>query len=260
MRSTALAALCIAAVVGLTACGTDKKDSDSSKVSGSEWQEKKKEQKPEPFADLSGPEIVDKAVKATKTATSLRMKGEAQEADGLMALDMAMNTKDECVGSMSMNQEGSMNLIKTGETVYMKFDEKFLRSQSKGEPKEETDAAVAMLANRWMKTKTSEPDAKEFVGVCDLNTYLKEFEDVTSLARKGAVTTVDGKEAITLTETDGKATHTLYVATQGEPYLLKVVTKGGDEPGTMSLTDFNKPVPAEAPADKDVVDLAKLGG
>ncbi len=260
MRSTALAALCIAAAVGLTACGTDKKDSDSSKVSGSEWQEKKKEQKPEPFADLSGPEIVEKAVKATKTATSLRMKGNIEDADGPMTMDMALNTKDECAGKMSVNQEGSLDLIKTGETVYIKFDEKFLRSQSKGEPKAETDAAVAMLANRWMKTKTSEPDAKEFVGVCDLNALLKEFDDVNSVARKGAVTTVDGQEAITLTETDGDATHTLYVATQGEPYLLKIVSTGGDEPGTMSFTDFNKPVPAEAPADKDVVDLAKLGG
>ncbi|MEV6649349.1 hypothetical protein [Streptomyces sp. NPDC051219] len=260
MRPTALAALCLAAAVGLTACGTTKKDSDSGKSSGSASQKENKEQKKEPFADLSGPQIVEQAVEATRTATSLRLKGDTVDKDGRMVLDMALNTKDECAGSMSMDQEGSLNLIKTGETVYIKFDEKFLRSQSEGEPKEETDAAVAMLANRWMQTKTSEPDAKEFTGVCDLNEVLKEFEDVNSVARKGAVTTVDGQEAITLTETDGKETHTLYVATQGEPYLLKVVSQGGDEPGAMSFTDYNKPVPAEAPADKDVVDLAELAG
>ncbi|MEV5619036.1 hypothetical protein [Streptomyces bacillaris] len=49
------------------------------------------------------------------------------------------------------------------------------------------------------------------------------------------------------------------MATKGEPYLLKVTGKGGDEPGTLDFSDYDKPVNAKAPADKDVLDLDELG-
>jgi hypothetical protein len=47
----------------------------------------------------------------------------------------------------------------------------------------------------------------------------------------------------------------MYVAAEGKPYLLKIDQKGGDEPGTIGFSGFNKPVPAEKPADKDIFEL-----
>ncbi|WP_156726970.1 hypothetical protein [Streptomyces apocyni] len=245
MRHPALTTtvLCLAAAIGLTACGSS-------------------EAKPKaPFADDSGPEIVDKAIKATTGASSLTVKGDVTDPEmGALTLDLAVDTKGECTGSLSVAGEGTAELTKTGDTLYMKFDEKFLRAQGKDDPKEETDATVNMIGNRWLKMDASGEDAKDMTGLCDLDELLGEFKDVKSPARKGKTTTVDGQEAITLTEQDGKDRYELLVATKGKPYLLKVTSKGGDEPGTLNFSDYEKPVNAKAPADKDIVDLDELEG
>ncbi|MGW0845219.1 hypothetical protein ACWD26_34820 [Streptomyces sp. NPDC002787] len=240
MRRTALAAVCIAAAAtfSLTGClpGEDKPEG--------------------PFAGLTGGEIADKAVKATSDADSLRMKGEVQDdsAGGTVQMDMAMNKKGDCAGTLSMDGEGEAELIKVGDTIYMKYDEAFLRAQSKDASKEEADMAVEWLADKWTKTSATAEDSKDIAGFCDLDTVLADFEDVNSDAERGKTAAVAGTPAIVLNEKDGKDSYTLYVATEGKPYLLRVVSKSADEPGDLTFTDYDKPVPAEAPKGK-VIDL-----
>ncbi|BBC33771.1 putative lipoprotein [Streptomyces graminofaciens] len=243
MRRTALAALCIAAAATVTLTGCLPGGDDKPKG---------------PFAGLSGGEIADKAVKATSNATSLRMKGEIQDdsAGGKVEIDMAMNKKGDCAGTMSIGGQGKAELIKSGDTIYMKYDEAFLRAQSKDSSKEETDMVVDMLAGKWTKTSATAEDSKDIASFCDLDTVLSDVEDTNSDAERGKTTTVDGTSAITLTERDGKDRYTLYVATEGKPYLLRVVSKSADEPGDITFTDYEKPVPAEAPKG-DVLDLDK---
>ncbi|GHB16738.1 lipoprotein [Streptomyces umbrinus] len=247
MRRTALAALCIAATaaVSLTGCLPGEEKADS-KPKG-------------PFAGQTGGEIADQAVKATSNASSLRMKGDIQDDGSRVGLDMALDRKGECAGTMSANGQGKADLVKTGDTLYMKYDEKFLRAQSDGASKEETDGVVAMLADKWTKMSATGSDAKDIASFCDLDTVLADFQDVNSDATRGKTTTVDGTPAIVLHEKDGKDAYTLYVATEGKPYLLKVVSKSADDPGTVTFGDFDTPVPAEKPAGK-VLDLDEMGG
>ncbi|MFE7837875.1 hypothetical protein ACFU53_18065 [Streptomyces sp. NPDC057474] len=240
MRRTALAALCIAtaATFSLTGCLPGEDNADG------------------PFAGLTGGEIADKAVKTTSDADSLRMKGEVQDKSdgGTVQMDMAMNKKGDCAGTLSMNGEGEAELIKVGDTIYMKYDEAFLRAQSKDSSKEEADMVVDMLAGKWTKTSATAEDSKDMASFCDLDTVLADFEDVNSDATRGKTSEVDGTPAILLDEKDGKDRYTLYVATEGKPYLLRVVSKSANEPGDLVFTDYDKPVPAEAPKGK-VIDL-----
>ncbi|GAA1245266.1 MULTISPECIES: hypothetical protein [Streptomyces] len=254
MRRSTLAALCLTAVtatLSLTACGT-----------GGPGDAAGPGDKPKaPFADLSGPQIANKAMKATRGASSLTIKGNAADGDGgQIALDVALDKKGDCAGSMGMKGQGKVDLIKTGPTMYLKSDEAFLRAQSEGESKADTDAVVKMLAGRWMKSKADSPDTKDMADFCDLDSMLAEFKSNDTLARKGRATTVDGTPAFTVTETDGKDEYTLYVATEGKPYVLKLVTKSAKEPGALTFSDYDKPVEAAPPADKDIVDLDKMGG
>jgi hypothetical protein len=249
MRRTAFAALCLAAAatVGLTGClpGDGKADS---KPKG-------------PFAGLTGGEIANRAVKASTGAKSLRMTGDVpdEEDGGTIQIDMALNKKGECAGTMSLGGQGKADLIKTGDTLYMKYDEAFLRAQDKGSSKEETDGVVELLADKWTKMSATGSDAKDLASFCDLDTVLSGAEDVNSDATRGKTTTVEGTPAIVLNEKDGKDRYTLYVATEGKPYLVKVISKSAKDPGTLTFTDYNKPVPAKAPSGK-VMDLDKLGG
>ncbi|MFD4478557.1 hypothetical protein ACFWPU_20960 [Streptomyces sp. NPDC058471] len=255
MRRTTLAAVCLAAAaaVGLTACGTE--------TGGSKKAEGKVTEKKEagPFPGMSGPDIVDKAVKATTGATSLRVKGSVPDESGTVELDMAFDTKGQCAGTMGMGGEGSLDLITTARTVYMKYDEKFLRAQGKGEPAADTQAAVDMLADRWVKTSATGDDAKDLASFCDLDVLLADFKDVNSAARRGKTATVDGTPALTLTENDGTDRYTLYVAAEGKPYLLKVVNETAKSPETLTFGDYDKPVDVTRPTG-DIMDIDKLAG
>ncbi|MET9483268.1 hypothetical protein [Streptomyces sp. NPDC006638] len=259
-RRGALAALCAAAVLTLPACGTGTGgDNGPAKKATKSTKTAKATKKPAPFADQSGPEVLDRAFAATRAATSLTLKADMPDPEGRVAVDVALDKKGDCAGTMSMNGQGTVTLTKTGQTVYMKYDEELLRSQGKGQPKAEVDAAVDMLADRWIKADAKEPDAKDLVGFCDLDELLSAFEGGDSVARKGPASTVDGQPALTLTETDGSSDYTVHVAAAGKPYLLKIVWTGKEE-GTMAFSEFDRPVAAQVPADKDVVDLANLDG
>lgn len=144
---------------------------------------------------------------------------------------------------------------KTGDTVYTKLDEALLREQSKGEPKADVDAAVELIAGRWMESKASDPDTEDSIEFCDLKGLLKEFEAGDNAARKKGPTKVAGKPALRLTEKEGAETFTIDVSAEGAPYILRVASRGGEEPMTMNLSEFDVPVVAEKPAAKDIVDL-----
>ncbi|MET8766464.1 hypothetical protein [Streptomyces sp. NPDC004658] len=250
MRRTALAALCLAAAAtaGLTTGCLPGQDSADSKPKG-------------PFAGLSGAEITERALKATTGASSVRLKGRVtdDESKGVIEIDMAVNHEGECAGTMSMGGQGKAQLIKTGSTVYMKYDEAFLRAQSKGESKEDTEAAVDMLAGKWTKMAVKGQDAKDIASFCDLDSVLGDVSDGdTAGTTRGKTTRVDGTPAIALHEKDGKERYTAYVATEGKPYLLRVDSvSGGKEPEHLSFLDYGKPVPARKPTG-EIVDLDAL--
>ncbi|MET9769616.1 hypothetical protein [Streptomyces sp. NPDC006415] len=229
--------LCALALAGLAACGTD-----SPKETG-------------PFAGQSGPEVINKALDKTNGVKSLRISLDMTTPDGRIKADFASSLGGDCTGTMSMGGEGRMAIVKTGDTVYTKFDEALLREQAVGEPKEDVDAAVELLAGRWTESKASDPDTKDSIEFCDLKGLLKEFEAGDNAAEKKGPTKVAGTPALRLTEKEGKETYTVDVAAEGTPYILRVTSRGGEEPMTMNLSDFDVPVVAEKPAAKDIVDL-----
>ena len=269
MRRTALAAVCLvtvaAATTSLVGCQSGKDKADG-KASATAVSSKPKE----PFAGLSADEIGDRAMKATTGASSLRMKGTVQDdqSAGTIRIDMALNKKNECAGTLGMGAQGKTDLIKTGDTVYMKYDEAFLREQSKGESKADVDAAVSMLAGKWTKMSAKGSDAKDIASFCDLNTVLGGAEDVGSdgssggagdpTATRAGTAQVDGTTAAVLKVKDGKDRYTMYVATEGKPYLLRLDSTGTDA-GSITFSDFEKPVPAQKPAGK-ILDLDALSG
>ncbi len=237
-RLTATAALTCAAALGLTGClGL------TSGPSG-------------PFPELSGSQVADKSVTALRGASSLTVSGRVWDEGKPMQLNMAVSRTGDCKGTMS-NADGSFELIRNADSVFIKADEPFYRAQMKDLPKEQADEAVKQLAGHWLKSKASDPDMKELSALCDQDELLKEFDDSEG-AEKGKVTTVDGQEALTLTTETTDGTETLLVATKGEPYLLKA-TMGGKEPSEVTFSGINKPVQADAPTGKDVIDADKLG-
>ncbi|MFF2780600.1 hypothetical protein ACFVU3_37615 [Streptomyces sp. NPDC058052] len=236
--------ICLTAVVGLTGCGKgDDKPAD-------------------PFAGLSADAIADKAVEATKGATAFRMNGSGTNEGEEMTVDFAVDDKGNCKGSMQSGKGGKAEILGTGGTSYMKGDDAFWKSTGgeEGSSDEEAGAISTLLNGRWMKMPAGEEGPAAF---CDLKSIVKDMDEDTP--RKGmtreADADVDGTPAVVL---KGKAdkkgeTDTFYVARDSaKPYILRVVTAGGEEPGTVTFADYDKPVAVTAPPADQVVDMEQL--
>ncbi|MFF4227763.1 hypothetical protein [Streptomyces sp. NPDC001820] len=256
------AATAIAALAGCSNGGDIKAKSAS--------EEKKEQQKQEPAAvsgtapvDLSGltaDQIADKAVATTRAARSLRMAGHVSSEGERTTVDLAMDNKGACTGKLGL--VGTAELRQVNKILYMKADEKFWRASlnegSSSDPGRER--FVELVKDRWIKMPAS--SARDMGGVCDLKAMLED-RDMNKSDRqgmtKGPDAEVNGLPTTTLVKKKaGGETITLYVAKKGKPYLVRVVKTGGDAPGTMTFSDFDKPVKVVAPPADQVVDLEKL--
>ncbi|BAU83779.1 lipoprotein [Streptomyces laurentii] len=257
-RRLALAAgaLCTAALaLGATACGPG-----SGSGSGSGAAAKETPKATGPFGDMTGTAIADKAFAATRDAGSLTMDVSMHLSDGRVKAKISTDHEGRCAGTVQDGGAGAADLIRTADkTSYVRFDERLIKEQVKGESADVQAAVMKELKGRWMKVDPKDPDLKDMVEVCELRQVLADFETSTAGTVKGGETTLDGRKALMLTQRDGSEKSTAYVATEGKPYLLKITVTGGKEPGSLTFSDYDKPVKAEAPAKKDMVDEAALG-
>ncbi|GGT39746.1 hypothetical protein [Streptomyces purpureus] len=258
------AMVCAATVVGVTGCS--KGDENKAKSDKKEPVASASASTPpppvDPFKGLDADTIADRALTATKGATSFRMVGDG-EADGeQLKLDLALDDKGACIGKMGL-KDATADLLRADKVMYMKANAKFWQvTAGEGASAEEGNAMAEVLKGRWMKM--SGKNAGELADVCDLKSQRKEMDKDrgkrTGMTR-GADTEVDGKAAVTLTKKQSNGdTFTMYVAKEGEPFVLKTVETGSDGPGTLVLSEYNKPVKATAPPADQVMDLAKFGG
>ncbi|WP_411108292.1 hypothetical protein [Streptomyces sp. c-19] len=222
---------------------------------------------PDPFAGLSADEIGDKAVTATRSATSLRMTGRIVTDGQPLDIDFAVNDRSECTGLMKI-KGGTAELRRLDAITYMKGDEAFWRTSmtSQGMSEAQIDTTIELVKGRWLKIAPGQPGSGDLGGVCDLKELLADLDkdkDKDKAEREGLTrgpdAEVDGTPVATLVKKkDGGETTTVSVAQEGKPYILKMVKTGGDEPGSMTLSDYDKPVDVVVPPADETVDLSKL--
>ncbi|MFC7220735.1 hypothetical protein ACFQLX_21620 [Streptomyces polyrhachis] len=229
-------ALCAVAVLGPAACSGGGEDG--------------------PFSGLSGAEVLDKALKTTKSARSVTMDLDVTSDANRITGRVSLDRDARCNASLSLAGQGSVDIIKEGRTVYLRSDEAFVRAQSKGDPKEQVDAVVKVMKGKWIKSSVSDADIRDLAGLCDLDELFKNFDEDEGSVERGPVTEAGGAKALTLTGkgADG-SDNTALVATEGRPYLLKLAQKGGDEPSTVVFGDYNEAVDVRVPDRKEILDL-----
>lgn len=263
------------AVAGLAGCG---KDGDNKAKGVSEARKPSATASPtpvDPFAGMTPDAIAEKAVGVTKAANTVKVSGAGISDGEHMAIEVSVTRQGNCSGRATV-KGGTAHLIKAdAKSFYMKGDEKFYRAIAKedGTPKRQADAMIEVLKGRWMKMpadaptkskkrrgKASGDDMGQFCVLSDLVAGMDDDKGDRTGMTKGADTAVAGVPAVTLTKkkTDGSAV-TMYVAKQGPARLLKVVETGGDEPGTVTFSDYDKPVTITPPPADQVMDLEKLG-
>ncbi|MEU6004467.1 MULTISPECIES: hypothetical protein [unclassified Streptomyces] len=230
-----------AAIVALAGCGGGDDSDDKSK----------------PFEGKSADQIAADAVKATQQADSMRMKGTVQQSAGSsMSVDLAVDQRKNCDGTIK-SEGASAEVRNTKGTFYLKGDEKYWETSLKGQPG--TDKIVPKVAGKWVKAPTDDATTKNLCDKTALTASMDKDKSERKGMKKGATTTVGGAEAIRLTKkTSGGETLTLYVATEGKPYILRSTSSGGEQPNTATFSDYGKAVSPEQPAPGETVDLKEL--
>ncbi|MFH8974810.1 hypothetical protein [Streptomyces sp. NPDC017890] len=213
-----------------------------------------------PFDGQSADDIAAKAVEATRQAKSMHVKGDNRLEDGTtVTIDVSVDQEKNCQGTIGTG-ETEAEVRHTDATLYLRGDEQYWRSALKQQP----DAAREMLPKlrgKWVKMPANDATT---TGVCDKQGFIAAMDEDKSERqgmKRGDTTEVDGEEAIKLTK-KGSAGETLalYVATEGEPYILKTTTEGGKNPGSVTFGDYNKPVSPEQPSADQTVDMKELAG
>ncbi|MBM7170676.1 hypothetical protein JQK87_20220 [Streptomyces sp. G44] len=221
----AVAVACSAAVIGLAGCGSDEEK--------------------DPFEGMSADKIADKAADASKGAGSFKIAGEGKQDGKPLKMDFSIAKSGECKGKMDGGAKGTAEFLVTGGTQYMKGDEAFWKDSMGG------SAQASRLKDKWVKTPNEKKE-----GICDADEMFKSSELKGLKREKDAE--VDGEKAAVLTKKESGKKSTFYVATEGKPYFLKVVTTGKEDPGTMYFSDYGKPVAVKAPPANEIMDLKEL--
>ncbi|WP_241844888.1 hypothetical protein [Streptomyces silvensis] len=239
-----LAVMTVVGVSGalLAGCGDDGNDSGGSE---------------KPFSGESADQIAAKAVAATKKAKSLHVKGDTRQSDGkTLTLDLSVDKQKNCDGTVQI-QGSRADVRHIGDTFYLRGDEQYWKTALKSQPG--AAKAIPKLQDKWAKMPADDAVTK---GLCDKQDLIGAMDSDKSARKsmkKGGTTTVDGQEAIELTKKSSAGeTQKLYVATEGEPYILRATAEGGKRPSTTTFSDYDKEVRPEKPSAGDTVDPRQL--
>ncbi|MDI3405462.1 hypothetical protein [Streptomyces cavernicola] len=214
------------------------------------------------IADKSPEEIGKASRDALLSVTSLHVEAEIK---GLpeptpASFELSYDTKDNCTGTVTnQNDKGSMEVVRKGDRVWIKPDEKWLASQM---PELKGDEATELLKGKYFGTTVRDADGAEIAQLCDLNSFKQQITDQSGRSQdatveKGERTEVDGRPAIRLNVTRDTQKGSTYVSTEGKPYPLKIEA---DESAKgveidMTFSEFDEPVDVQAPPDDQTVDI-----
>lgn len=199
-------------------------------------------------AQQTGTQIVTAASAATSGATSFTYSGTTQQGSQTYKLRMSVSTSGNGQGTITMGGQ-PIRLVKVGNTVYFSSTKAFWT-------KNEGQAAAQLIGNRWLSAPVTDKDFADIVSLLDAQQVAGQFSDTSGTTfTKGKTGTVNGQSVIAVTgkDTSGGGGGTVYVATTGKPYIVRITANGT----SLNFSNYNKPVNPTVPANP--IDISKLG-
>jgi hypothetical protein len=202
------------------------------------------------FGDQAVADIEAQAATDMKALNSMHIAGSVSTSGGEAAFDIDASKGGDCSGTMTI-KGGTAQILSVSGTSYLKGDEAFWTANAGAQ----AEAVIAMLGDKWLKTSGSDAQLAE---LCDLDKFLDGMDkDKGTGDAKGEITEINGVDAIEITsEKDGATTHA-WVAVDGKHYIVKLETEGGEQPGTLTFSDFDKELNVTAPPADEVTDLGQ---
>jgi hypothetical protein len=197
------------------------------------------------IASKSATEILTESKAAADSASSVHVSGSIKSGTAPVTIDLNLASGKGARGEISENG-ASFKLILVGGTAYISGSPAFYRSLGGA-------AAAQLLDGKWLKASATSGEFASFNSLANMRQLIDTTLAAHGVLTKGATSTVNGQQAIAITDTN--KTGTLYVATTGKPYPV-AITKGGSENGKITFSNWNQPVTITAPPNS--VDLSEL--
>lgn len=189
---------------------------------------------------LSGKEIMDRAVKATSDATSVRFRGRVSEGGEAYSFDIKAAGRTSADALISMKGQ-RLRVLRIGRSAYVKGDANFWKGVGGQD-------AVRMFSGKYLRIAADEKDFRDLMSLTFVSKMVGEQLKVPgAMWTKGGRTRVGGRPAITMS--DGTPDGKVYVATEGEPHILRLSVNEG----TIDFTDYGKPLSVKAPPRGSVI-------
>lgn len=192
-------------------------------------------------------EILQTATSTAQAAKSVHIKSESSQRKLKSSADLQLS---KAGGRGKISFFGlDFELIRIGQSVYVKGSQPFY---------ERLQATVGKLPKipqgSWLKGSASSGPLAQLAAFTDMGGELDRLLSTPGSLSKGPKKTVNGQQAISLTERTKVYEASLYVASTGKPYPIEQVKGGhGREQGRTSYSQWDEPVSLSAPSDVVVV-------
>jgi len=194
-----------------------------------------------PLAGLTAGQILTRAAADLEAASSVHITGSTKFPGQTTAVDLTVGAHG-CTGTIEIAGQGSVLLLGTGGTVWMKPDEQFYQAAGV------SAAELSQLAGKYLRISSS----KSGIGaLCYLGQLATQISGGAGHVVLGQTTTVLGQPALQLN--DVKQPGDAYVTAAARPEFLRVGSGGG---GYMDFTDYNAPFTVTPPPAAQTVDGA----
>ena len=197
-------------------------------------------------ADRSAKEIVQAASAAAKGASSVHVAGTIN-AGGKITLDLSLARGKGGKGKIQTSGM-TFEVISVDGKVYFKTNAAALQRLGGG-------VAAQLLQGRWIVAPATLTQLSSLTALTDLDSLVNSITSSLGRLTKGDESDVNGEPAIAVTS--NRKGGTLYVATTGNPYPLKIEGSSAGT-GSINFDQWGEPVKLEPPPNP--VDFSKLTG
>lgn len=228
---------------GLTACGDDEKPNSS------------EEPEPNGVADLKPAAAIKVSAKASRKLSDVTYEGTGtSDYEGVARtgpLKLVVTDKDTCEMAFSSRSAGAMRVRRVGDLTYYRPDVKAWTTIF-GAPQQ----AAEVLRGKWLSVPTTESIAD----ACTIRDTSAQTVDASSCTKRKKGGEVDGTPTAVFRceDADDGEPATLYIATVGEPLVLRIVHADDDETFDVRLVDHDAGIVIKAPRRKDIIDSRQL--
>jgi hypothetical protein len=203
-----------------------------------------------PNSEASKPavRVLADANAAASNASSAHVSGNITSGGTPITLDLTTARSKGATGSMSTNGL-SFDLVRVGDTLYIRGSDAFLKHFA--------GAAVAQLLHgKWLKGPATRGRFRSLGPLTSLSALFAGISSNHGKLVNDGKTTYKGQQVVVVRDTSDNSK--LYVAGTGTPYPVAIVGGKGNQSGTITFGDWNKPVSLSPPS--GAIDLSHFGG